>query len=66
MRIAEERIEEFRRINNEAYHDEISPTQARTMAGQLLALYHLIMKPLPVDKSATPSQHPVRRTGATF
>ncbi|MBI2612363.1 hypothetical protein HYW59_00935 [Candidatus Kaiserbacteria bacterium] len=54
--IADERIEEFRRIYKEAYGEEISVGNARIMALRLITLYRLLMQPLHGEGSSSPSQ----------
>ncbi len=54
MHISDERLEEFRRIYKVAYGDTISVADARAMAHRLLALYRLLMQPLPGEKNAQP------------
>jgi hypothetical protein len=51
MRISDDRIEDFRRIYKEAYGEEIAVADARAMAHRLLALYRLLMQPLPGEKT---------------
>jgi hypothetical protein len=54
MRISDERIEEFRRIYRKAYGEDISVGDARAMAHRLMAMYRLLMQPLPGEPSAHP------------
>jgi hypothetical protein len=46
-RVSDERLEEFRKIYNKAYGEEITVEEAREMSGRLIALYRLLMQPLP-------------------
>jgi hypothetical protein len=45
--ISDDRIEEFRRIYRNAFGEEPSVAEAREMANRLVALYTLLMQPLP-------------------
>jgi excisionase family DNA binding protein len=51
MRISDERIEDLRRIYKEAYGEEIAVADARAMAHRLLALYRLLIQPLPGEEA---------------
>ena len=50
MHISEERLEEFRRIYQEVHGEEIEVGAARIMAGNLIQLYLVLMRPLPDDR----------------
>ena len=45
--ITDERIMEFQRIYREAYSEDITVAVARDIAHRLVALYKLIIRPLP-------------------
>jgi hypothetical protein len=47
MMISEDRIEEFCRVYKTAFGEETSIAEARQMANQLVALYTLLMQPVP-------------------
>lgn len=67
MQISNERIEAFRVAYKEGYGEEISTADARAMAHRLLALYRLIMRPLPDESDPLPSQNsPAQSADAKF
>jgi hypothetical protein len=45
--ISDNRIEEFRRVYKESFGEEPSVAETREMANRLVALYTLLMRPLP-------------------
>ena len=47
MPITDERINEFIRLYENAVGERLSCDEARIRAGQLIALYRLLMQPLP-------------------
>ena len=46
-KVSPDRLEEFRRIYKETYGEEITPQQATEMTDRLVALYKLLLRPLP-------------------
>jgi hypothetical protein len=46
-KISPERLEEFRRLYNEAYGEEITQEEAVEMTHRLLTIYKLVFQPLP-------------------
>ena len=53
------RLDAFRAAYKEVYGEEIAVGEAREMAHRLIALYRLIMRPLPGETSiASPSPPP--------
>jgi len=52
--ISEERIEEFRRIYKKAYGEDLAVAEAREIASRLVALYRLLMQPLPGGQELSP------------
>jgi hypothetical protein len=62
-KVSDERLEEFRRIYKEAYGEEITLPDAIEMTHRLLALYQLLLRPLPGETSPPPpSQQPPAQT----
>jgi hypothetical protein len=62
-KVSGECLEEFRRIYKEAHGEEITTSEAAEMAHRLLALYRLLMRPLPGETSTpVPSQQPPAQT----
>jgi len=63
-RIAPEHLEEFRRIYKEAYGEEITTLETTEMAHRLVALYRLLLRPLPGEPSTHPpsQQLPAQRS----
>jgi len=62
-KVSGKRLEVFRRIYNEAYGEEITRQDATAMAHRLLALYGLLMRPLPGEiSSSAPSPEPSAQT----
>ncbi len=53
--ISDERIEEFQRIYKKVYGEEITIAEARAMAHRLIALYRLLMQPLPGESVSSPA-----------
>ena len=57
--VSPERLEEFRRLYKETCGEEITTVEAVAMTHRLLALYKLIMRPLPEETStSSPAQRP--------
>lgn len=50
-KVSDERLEEFRRLYKETYGEEITKAEASEMSHRLLALYSLLMRPLPGEAS---------------
>ena len=62
-KVSDERLEEFRRIYKDAYGEEPTRAEATAMAHMLLALYGLLMRPLPGEASTlSPSSEPPTQT----
>jgi hypothetical protein len=57
-KVSPERIEEFRRLYKEAYGAEITKQEAVEMTHKLLALYKLLLRPLPDVPSPPPVSPP--------
>lgn len=53
-KVSPERLEEFRRIHKEVYGKEITLQDATAMAHRLLALYELLLRPLPGGQAPHP------------
>lgn len=53
--ISDERIEEFRNIYKKAYGEDLAVAEAGEIANRLVALYRLLMQPLP-DGRDSPSR----------
>ena len=49
MRPSDEGVEEFRRLYEELYGEEIDVDAAREMASRVLTLYELLARPLPEE-----------------
>lgn len=47
---------EFRRIYKEAYGEEITTAEAEEMTRRLLALYKLVLRPLPTERAQCPPE----------
>ena len=47
MRVSEERLQEFIRIYHEVYGEELTSVEATEMTHRLLALYELLLRPIP-------------------
>lgn len=61
--VSDERLEEFRRIYKEAYGEDITKKEASEMSHRLLALYRLLLRPLPDETSEhPPSPEPPAQT----
>ena len=56
--VSDERLEEFRRTYKEVYGEEITKAEAVEMTHRLLALYKLLLRPLPGEPSAHPPEQP--------
>jgi hypothetical protein len=57
-KVSHERLEEFRHVYRNVYGEEITVAEAAEMAHRLLALYRLLMQPVPEDVTATmPKRH---------
>jgi hypothetical protein len=54
-KVSPQRLEEFRRIYKDTYGEVITIGEAEEMTHRLLALYKLLMQPLPDE----PAQHPL-------
>jgi len=62
-KVSDERLEEFRRIYRNVYGEEITMAEAAEMAHRLLALYRLLMRPLPrASPPPSSSQEPPAKT----
>lgn len=61
-KVSDERLEEFQRIYKYAYGEELTRAEATTMTLRLLALYGLLMRPLPGEAStpSPPSEPPAQ------
>lgn len=53
-KVSDERLEEFRRIYKETYGEDLMPQEATEMAHRLLALYELLLRPLPGERASHP------------
>jgi hypothetical protein len=60
-KVSPERLEEFRRIYKETYGEEITTAEATEMTHRLLALYKILMRPLPSERA----QHSLAPTRST-
>jgi hypothetical protein len=56
--VSPERLEEFKRIYKKAYGEDITIAEAREMTHRLLALYNLVMRPLPKEGENVSSSPP--------
>jgi hypothetical protein len=57
--VSDERLEEFRRIYKMTFGEEITTAEAVAMTHRLIALYKLVMRPLPDETSTSaPAQQP--------
>lgn len=63
MQISDESLKEYQRIYKEGHGEELTLEEAREAAGRLLALYKIIMRPLPGEKPnrQTPSEEQAQR-----
>lgn len=65
-KVSPERLEEFRRIYNEASGEEITAEEALEMTHRLIALYKLLLltRPLPDEIEKPPSPPPPAHSAA--
>lgn len=60
--VSEQRLKEFQRIYEDEFGEEISEGEAQVMIQRLLAIYKLILRPLPSTPPMPPSSDPAPRT----
>jgi hypothetical protein len=53
-KVSDERLKEFRRIYKETYNEELTLQEASEMAHRLVALYELLLRPLPGEHAPHP------------
>lgn len=57
-KVSPNRLEEFRGIYKARFGEEITTAEATEITGRLLALYRLLMRPLPSERALYPPEPP--------
>lgn len=57
MHFTDKDLKEFADIYSAAFHEELSPTEAREMASRVTVLYELLAEPLPSERTPSIDQN---------
>lgn len=61
-KVSNDRLDKFRRVYKETYGEDITKAEAVEMTHGLLALYTLVLRPLPDEPSRRPPSSPLAQS----